>query len=273
MGGWGQGARSPTSPEGKGARAAGAALHHHGRQTSHHAEVPPPQVRRRGCALSQRCVTARRALAWLRAGPAAADTWHGRLPGCAQGRRPLVPPDMPITAEVREVLDTCRVVAQLGPSSLGAYVISMTKGASDVLAVELLQREAVFQVGVGGGARGQPWGMLCLVAQLLQREAAFQVQDGHGIAAHQRRPHSLCCTAARNSDRGHLLASSRCLWRPPRSRPPRARRWRASWAAALTRTARCAWCRCLRRWRTWTTEGPSSRRCSHCPGEPLSPCD
>ncbi len=65
---------------------------------------------------------------------------------CPQGRRPLLPPDMPMTPEVREVMDTCRVVAQLGPSSLGAYVISMARGASDVLAVELLQREAVFQV-------------------------------------------------------------------------------------------------------------------------------
>ncbi|GFH28311.1 uncharacterized protein HaLaN_26785 [Haematococcus lacustris] len=63
-----------------------------------------------------------------------------------QGRRPLIPPGMPMSAEVREVLDTARVVAQLGPGSLGAYVISMTKAASDVLAVELLQREAIVQV-------------------------------------------------------------------------------------------------------------------------------
>lgn len=63
-----------------------------------------------------------------------------------QGRRPLIPPDMPMPDEVREVLDTCRVVAQIGPGSLGAYVISMAKGASDVLAVELLQREAMYQV-------------------------------------------------------------------------------------------------------------------------------
>ncbi|EFJ52200.1 hypothetical protein VOLCADRAFT_56464 [Volvox carteri f. nagariensis] len=63
-----------------------------------------------------------------------------------QGRRPLIPSDMPMSSEVREVLDTFKVAARLGRGSLGAYVISMTKGASDVMAVELLQREARMQV-------------------------------------------------------------------------------------------------------------------------------
>jgi phosphoenolpyruvate carboxylase len=70
-----------------------------------------------------------------------------------QTKRPLVPQDMPLTPEVREVFDTCRVAARLGPASLGAYVISMTQAASDVLCVELLQKEARLQVaGERGGA-------------------------------------------------------------------------------------------------------------------------
>ncbi|WP_066960238.1 phosphoenolpyruvate carboxylase [Microbulbifer sp. Q7] len=44
------------------------------------------------------------------------------------------------TDEVREVLDTCRVIAEQGPEGLGAYVISMAKTSSDVLAVMLLQK-------------------------------------------------------------------------------------------------------------------------------------
>jgi phosphoenolpyruvate carboxylase len=44
------------------------------------------------------------------------------------------------------VLDTFRVAARLGSASLGAYVISMAQRASDVLAVELLQKEARSQV-------------------------------------------------------------------------------------------------------------------------------
>lgn len=44
--------------------------------------------------------------------------------------------------QVREVLDTFRVAARLGTGSLAAYVISMSRAASDVLAVELLQKEA-----------------------------------------------------------------------------------------------------------------------------------
>ena len=66
-------------------------------------------------------------------------TW---LAGELSGRRPLVPHTMPVTPAVREVLETFRVVAELGRQSLGGYVISMCASASDVLAVELLQREA-----------------------------------------------------------------------------------------------------------------------------------
>ena len=43
-------------------------------------------------------------------------------------------------AEVRDVIDTFRVAATLPAGSLGAYVISMASNASDVLAVEVLQR-------------------------------------------------------------------------------------------------------------------------------------
>ncbi|KAG1676257.1 hypothetical protein FOA52_006475 [Chlamydomonas sp. UWO 241] len=68
-----------------------------------------------------------------------------------QGKRPLIPMDMPMSAEVREVLDTFRTVAQLGRQKLGSYVISMTKCASDILAVELLQREAALQVAAADG--------------------------------------------------------------------------------------------------------------------------
>ena len=48
----------------------------------------------------------------------------------------------PTTPRVAEVLDTFRVMAAIHPESLGAYVITMAGRPSDVLAVELLQREA-----------------------------------------------------------------------------------------------------------------------------------
>jgi phosphoenolpyruvate carboxylase len=59
-----------------------------------------------------------------------------------QGKRPLVPPDLEPTDETRDVLDTFRMIARAPVGSLGAYVITMTRSASDVLAVELLQKEA-----------------------------------------------------------------------------------------------------------------------------------
>ena len=58
--------------------------------------------------------------------------------------------------QVREVLDTFRVAARLGRDSLGAYVISMARAASDVLAVELLQKEARAQVAAETGAPPDP---------------------------------------------------------------------------------------------------------------------
>lgn len=58
-----------------------------------------------------------------------------------EGRRPLIPGHFDGSAEVDEVLSTFRVLATIPPECLGAYVISMASEASDVLAVELLQRE------------------------------------------------------------------------------------------------------------------------------------
>ncbi|KAJ4867279.1 Phosphoenolpyruvate carboxylase 4 [Raphanus sativus] len=58
-----------------------------------------------------------------------------------KGKRPLVPPTIEVVPEVKEVLDTFRVAAEFGSESLGAYVISMASNASDVLAVELLQKD------------------------------------------------------------------------------------------------------------------------------------
>ncbi|MEM9153045.1 MAG: phosphoenolpyruvate carboxylase, partial [Cyanobacteria bacterium P01_F01_bin.3] len=53
-------------------------------------------------------------------------------------KRPLLSDDWQPSAAVKEVLDTCRVVAQQSPQALGAYVISMARQASDILAVHLL---------------------------------------------------------------------------------------------------------------------------------------
>ncbi len=59
-----------------------------------------------------------------------------------ENRRPLVPADISAEAPVQDVLDTFKMIAQQPPDALGAYIISMARSASDVLAVELLQKEA-----------------------------------------------------------------------------------------------------------------------------------
>ncbi len=53
-------------------------------------------------------------------------------------KRPLVPSDWQQSDAVKEVLDTCAVVAKQPRGALGCYTISMARQASDVLAVELL---------------------------------------------------------------------------------------------------------------------------------------
>ncbi|KAL5725951.1 phosphoenolpyruvate carboxylase [Ranunculus cassubicifolius] len=79
-----------------------------------------------------------------------------------QGKRPLVPHTIEVVPDVKEVLDTFRVAAELGSDSLGAYVISMASNASDVLAVELLQKDARLAL-TGEMARPCPGGSLRVV--------------------------------------------------------------------------------------------------------------
>ncbi|WGE32395.1 phosphoenolpyruvate carboxylase [Actinobacillus genomosp. 2] len=57
-------------------------------------------------------------------------------------RRPLVPTNWTPSPETQEILDTCKVVAQQPEGTISAYVISMAREASDVLAVHLLLKEA-----------------------------------------------------------------------------------------------------------------------------------
>lgn len=56
-------------------------------------------------------------------------------------KRPLVPQDWNPSPETKEVLDTCRVVAQTPEGVIPTYIISMTRTASDILAVHLLLKE------------------------------------------------------------------------------------------------------------------------------------
>lgn len=60
-------------------------------------------------------------------------------------KRPLLPAHFKPAAETAEVLATCREVAAAPAASLGSYVISMAGAASDVLAVQLLLKEAGLQ--------------------------------------------------------------------------------------------------------------------------------
>ncbi|SUB83985.1 Phosphoenolpyruvate carboxylase [Pragia fontium] len=59
-----------------------------------------------------------------------------------QSRRPLFPRDWQPSADTQEILDTCKVIAKAPQGSIAAYVISMARTPSDVLAVHLLLKEA-----------------------------------------------------------------------------------------------------------------------------------
>lgn len=57
-------------------------------------------------------------------------------------RRPLVPSNWTPSPETAEILATCKVVAEQPEGVISAYVISMAREASDVLAVHLLLKES-----------------------------------------------------------------------------------------------------------------------------------
>ena len=57
-------------------------------------------------------------------------------------KRPLIPHQWSPSSDTREVLETCRVIAESHSDAIHSYVISMARQASDVLAVKLLLKES-----------------------------------------------------------------------------------------------------------------------------------
>ena len=58
-----------------------------------------------------------------------------------RSKRPLLNSRAEFTADTREVLNTFRVLSEFGQHAFNSYIISMASEASDILAVELLQKE------------------------------------------------------------------------------------------------------------------------------------
>lgn len=63
------------------------------------------------------------------------------LTNVLDNKRPLVPRVHNATGKGKNVLDTFECIAEIGKECLGAYIISMCMAPSDVMAVEVLQRE------------------------------------------------------------------------------------------------------------------------------------
>ena len=62
-----------------------------------------------------------------------------------QSKRPLIPQDIILDKEDKEVWSTFKMIAKLPQECLGAYVVSMASNVSDILAVMVLQKEAGVQ--------------------------------------------------------------------------------------------------------------------------------
>eukprot|EP00188_Purpureofilum_apyrenoidigerum_P000398 Plantae.Rhodophyta-Purpureofilum_apyrenoidigerum.ctg11714.p1 GENE.Plantae.Rhodophyta-Purpureofilum_apyrenoidigerum.ctg11714~~Plantae.Rhodophyta-Purpureofilum_apyrenoidigerum.ctg11714.p1 ORF type:complete len:804 (+),score=167.37 Plantae.Rhodophyta-Purpureofilum_apyrenoidigerum.ctg11714:133-2412(+) len=56
-------------------------------------------------------------------------------------KRPLIPRGMPCDPKAQSILDTFKVIGEIGNEALSVYIISMCMKPSDVLLVEVLQRE------------------------------------------------------------------------------------------------------------------------------------
>ncbi len=59
-----------------------------------------------------------------------------------QSKRPLIPQNIRLNNEEKEVWTTFQMIASLPKECLGAYIISMASNVSDILAVMVLQKEA-----------------------------------------------------------------------------------------------------------------------------------
>ena len=109
------------------------------------------------------------------------------------------------------MVDTIRVLATLPSDSLGAYIISMAQTASDVLVVELLQKE----LGLASSLRVVPLfetlGDLELAPDTMTRLFSSSWYHAH-INGHQVRRHSAALKRARDV--------CRCLHRAARSAAP-----------------------------------------------------
>lgn len=115
-----------------------------------------------------------------------------------KGKRPLVPPTIGVIADDKEVWDTFRLAVEIGRDSFGAYAISMVSNASDVLAVELLQKDARLAVR---GELGRPFsGGTLEVVPLFET-----VKDSRGVLLGS----GGCIMIGRTSD-GHMSLST-CL--------------------------------------------------------------
>lgn len=90
------------------------------------------------------------------------------LSECLNTKRPVIPSsDFPLSDRSKEVTKTFRLCSSLGTDALGAYVVSMAARPSDVLLVELLQREFVQSVDQ----------QTLRVVPLLETIEALQVRD------------------------------------------------------------------------------------------------
>lgn len=106
------------------------------------------------------------------------------LLGELTGKRPLMPPTLQTSAEQADVINTFRTIAQLPPDSLGAYVISMARSASDVLAVVLLQASSTFSTVPGCHATMPSCCHLCHSCLLLVLIAVCHARMCQGCVYH-----------------------------------------------------------------------------------------
>lgn len=63
-------------------------------------------------------------------------------------KRPLLPANWHPKQEIKEIFDTCQVIASAQPDTISAYIISMSKTPSDILAVYLLLKIANCQMNI-----------------------------------------------------------------------------------------------------------------------------
>jgi phosphoenolpyruvate carboxylase len=126
------------------------------------------------------------------------------------GRRPLTPAQLDFSDETNQTLEVFRLIRRahrrVGPEAIDSYVVSMTRGASDLLAVLVLARDAGIDDAIDVVPLFETIADLRAAPAVLERLLALPVWRRH-LEARASRQQVMIGYSDSNKDGGYLAAN------------------------------------------------------------------